>query len=59
MAETKEPDVVSTTLHLADGTATTDKSKAVSAEVVTRNPDGSLTHTLLMKKSGSEQPGDL
>jgi hypothetical protein len=59
MADSKEPKVLSTSLHLKDGTPTTDKSKAVSAEVVTENPGGGVTHTLLMRKPADGKSEDV
>jgi hypothetical protein len=38
------------TWHKADGTPTTNKDEAVTAEVVTENDDGTRTHTLLRRK---------
>jgi hypothetical protein len=39
--------------HLADGTPTTDRDKAVSAEVTTTYEDGTTSHTLL-RRSGAD-----
>jgi hypothetical protein len=45
------------TWHLADGTPTNDKDKAVTAEVVTINTDGTRTHTLMRRKPKADQAG--
>lgn len=58
MADPKLPDdVVSREVswHLEDGTPTSDKSKAATAEVVTTFKDGRITNTLMRR--GSTSPG--
>lgn len=55
MAEKKDTDpgrVVSEEVswHLEDGTPTTDKSKAVTAEVTTTYADGRMRHRLLRRE---------
>ncbi len=42
------------TMHLADGTPTTDKSKAVTAEITTTYEDGTTSHTLLRAPGADE-----
>lgn len=41
-------------MHTADGTPTTDKSKAVTAEVTTVYEDGTSSHTLLRAPEAGE-----
>jgi hypothetical protein len=59
MAEKKLPEgVASETVswHLADGTPTTDKDQAVSAEVTTTYADGRVAHRL-MRRPEAASPG--
>lgn len=44
----------SVTMHLADGTPTTDKTKAVTAEITTTYEDGTVSHTLLRAPGAGE-----
>lgn len=41
-------------MHMADGTPTTDKTKAVTAEITTTYEDGSVSHTLLRAPGADE-----
>lgn len=53
MAERSLPEGVKSetvTWHLADGTPTDDKDKAVTAEMVTVYDDGRTEHTILRRK---------
>lgn len=50
-AEPSGQDIVSETIvyHLEDGTPTTNKDKAATAEVTTRYADGTTGHTIMRR----------
>ena len=60
MAKTPLPEGVASetvTWHLADGTPTSDQTKAVTGEVVTVYDDGNVEHTILRRPN--KPAGDL